>query len=233
MTSFDQERLRQEYKRRNLEGDNNLYSLFNISHLRMKYQRQRSTINLLRKAQITNFVNKKFLEVGCGRGDILAELMAFRLLPQQIVGIDLLFDSTNFAHARYPHLLVAQADGQRLPFADTSFDFVLQYTAFSSILDMNIKQSIATEMKRVLKPDGSIIWYDFWLNPTNPQTRGIRPHEIKSLFGNCTYLFKKTTLAPPLNRRLASNFPAIADLLESLTIFNTHYLCIIQPSQSV
>ena len=43
--------------------------------------------------------------------------------------------------------------------------------------------AMAEEMVRVLrKPDGLIVWYDFWLNPTNKQTRGIRPTEIKKLF---------------------------------------------------
>jgi hypothetical protein len=47
-----------------------------------------------------------------------------------------------------------------------------------------------------------ILRYDFRLNPTNPQTRGIRPKEIKRLFPGCAFEFHKITLAPPLARRI-------------------------------
>jgi len=55
-------------------------------------------------------------------------------------------------------------------------------TAISSILDPEIRRNICADMQRVLrspdpasgKPGGMILWYDFWLNPTNPQTRGVR-----------------------------------------------------------
>jgi hypothetical protein len=36
-----------------------------------------------------------------------------------------------------------------------------------------------------------------WLNPTNPQTRGIRPAEIRRLFPDCKYHFERITLTPP------------------------------------
>ena len=75
-----------------------------------------------------------------------------------------------------------------------------------------------------------ILSYDFWLNPTNPQTRGIRPAEIKQLFPNCHYEFHRITLAPPLARRLAPVSWGLCLFLESLKIFNTHYLVAIRPN---
>ena len=62
-------------------------------------------------------------------------------------------------------------------------------TAISSILDSEIRRNICADMLRVLrspdpasgKPGGMILWYDFWLNPTNPQTRGVR-FLLRSLF---------------------------------------------------
>ena len=90
---------------------------------------------------------------------------------------------------------------------------------------------MAREMLRVLKPDGLILWYDFWLNPTNRQTRGIRPREVKALFPNCHFKFRRITLAPPIARRLAGWTWGACLLLEWLRLFNTHYLVAIQ-SQS-
>jgi len=105
----------------------------------------------------------------------------------------------------------------------------MQFTAFSSILDDTVKANLAMEKLRVLKPGGMILSYDFWLNPTNPQTRGIRPAEIKQLFSNCYYEFHKITLAPPIARRVVLLSWILAYGLEWLTIFNSHYLVAIRP----
>jgi hypothetical protein len=105
----------------------------------------------------------------------------------------------------------------------------LQYTALSSILDPRIRQNVARDMLRVLKPEGILLWYDFWLNPTNPQTRGIRPAEIRELFPACNYEFHKITLAPPLARRIVPFSWGLALFLEGLRIFNSHYLAVISP----
>ena len=111
-------------------------------------------------------------------------------------------------------------------------------TAISSILDSEIRRNICADMLRVLrspdpasgKPGGLILWYDFWLNPTNPQTRGVRflltiyhlPFTIYcSLFPNCHYEFHRITLAPPLARRVVPVSWILAYGLERLKIFNS------------
>jgi hypothetical protein len=87
---------------------------------------------------------------------------------------------------------------------------------------------MAQELLRVTRPGGMILWYDFWLNPSNPQTRGIRPAEIKRLFPGCTFRFERITLAPPLARRLVPLSWGLSLLLEGVKIFNTHYLVAIR-----
>jgi len=65
-------------------------------------------------------------------------------------------------------------DASRLPFKDGSFDIVMQFTVFTSILDREVKKAVATEMLRVLKADGIILWYDYHMNnPKNPDVKGI------------------------------------------------------------
>jgi hypothetical protein len=103
-----------------------------------------------------------------------------------------------------------------------------QFTAFSSILEMSVKESMASEMLRVLKDDGVIVWYDFWWNPTNQQTAGIQLKEIRHLFPGCQFSWKKITLAPPITRRIVPLSWSFALFLESLKVFNTHNLVLIQ-----
>lgn len=49
-------------------------------------------------------------------------------------------------------------NAENLPYEDESFDIVMQFTVFTSILDSEMKQNIAREMLRVIKPDGIILW---------------------------------------------------------------------------
>lgn len=225
----DLARLRTEYadRQRRLAGSD-IYSPFNKSTLFIHQQRQRAIVSLLKKHGFGSLDRKHILELGCGCGGVLQELLSLGAQPACLHGTDLLPDRVKDAHDRLPHLPLTVSDGRHLPYPSASFDLVLQFTVFSSVLDDPLKTSLASEMLRVLLPGGLILWYDFWLNPTNPQTRGIRPAEIKTLFPGCTFDFHKITLAPPLARRLVPLSWLLSALLEKLTILNTHYLVAIR-----
>jgi hypothetical protein len=72
------------------------------------------------------------------------------------------------------------------------------------------------------------VGYDFWLNLTNLQTRGIRPAEIFRLFPDRKIVYNKITLAPPIARRIIPVSWGLGLILESVKALNTHYLAIIQ-----
>lgn len=224
----DIQRLRKEYEdRKQRSAVEALYSIFNPAQLFMLHSRERALLASLRGAGLTSLEGRKVLEIGCGGGGVLKEYLRYGVPVADLHGIDLLFDRLQAARAALPGLPLVNANGEYLPYSSESFDLVLQYTAFSSILDARVKRSMAGEMLRVLKPEGKVIWYDFWLNPTNKHTKGIKPAEIRSLFPGCKYEFHKITLAPPIARRLVPLSWGLAHFLESLKIFNTHYLAII------
>jgi len=223
-------RLRNEYEhRKHRLAGNDIYSLFNCANLFSIQQRQQEVLKTLKKNNFNNFSNLLILEIGCGGGGVLTEYLGFGAFPEQLYGVDLLFDRLLQARQRLSRSGFVNADGQSFPFPSNTFDLVIQFTALSSILDAGIRSDICGDMLRVLKPNGMILSYDFWLNPTNPQTRGIRPAEIRQLFPNCTYEFHKITLAPPLARRIVPVSWMLALFLENLKIFNSHYLVAIRP----
>jgi len=201
----DRSRLRAEYadRARRFAGSD-AYSIFNHANLFAIQSRQRVVVNALRQQGLTNLSGLRILEMGCGGGGVLVEYLGLGASPRNLYGIDLLPERLPHALFRLPASNLANADGVNLPFPVGAFDLVLQYTAISSILDSNLRRAICADMLRVTRPGGLILSYDFWLNPTNPQTRGIRPAEIKRLFPNCRYQFRKITLAPPIARKLAS-----------------------------
>jgi ubiquinone/menaquinone biosynthesis C-methylase UbiE len=230
--NHDLERLRAEYSdREHRFASSDVYSLFNPAQLFLIQHRQRATLHLLRRHGLYPLHDKLLLEIGSGSGGVLLEYLSYSATPKNVYGIDILEYRLADAHARLPNISLACADGQRLPYPNLCFDLILQYTAFSSVLDDQIKVNMAREMVRVLKsPSGIILWYDYWLNPTNPQAKGIRPSEIRRLFPNCEFEFHRITLAPPLTRRLASISWLLCSILEKLKLLNTHYLVAIQPN---
>ncbi len=226
----DLERLRAEYARRQQAGAGpERYSLFHPGQLFMIQQRQRALLALLRREGCAPLTGKRMLEIGCGSGGVLREFLWYGATPALLHGAELLEWRLAEAKAATPHLPLVIADGQHLPYAEASFDLIAQYTVFSSILDEQVRHNIAAEMRRVVKPGGLILWYDFWTNPLNPQTRGVRKAEIRALFPNCQLSFQRITLASPLARCLGPYSWLACYLLESLRVFNTHYLVAIRP----
>lgn len=226
----DLDRLRQEYANRQQRlQTSDRYSFFNPSYQYTIQQRQRDVLAALRQVGIQSLDGLKLLELGCGQGGVLLEWLSWGARPCALHGAELLQDRLALAHEILPHIPLVCADGQYLPYASRSFDIVLQYTVFSSVLDETIKTNIAQEMVRVLRPSGLILWYDFWLNPFNRQTRGIRQSEIRALFPNCHIVLQRITLAPPLTRRISRFSTLVCYVLEKAKLFNTHYLAVIKP----
>jgi len=225
-------RVREVYARRAASASvGDTYSPANPAYLFAIQGRQRALLNRLAGEGLWPLADQNILEVGCGNGGVLLELLGFGADPRRLHGVDLLAERVMVARERLPHLPVSCASGTHLPYPDNTFDLVLQFTVFSSILDRGICYTVANEMVRILRPGGAIVWYDFWINPINKQTRGIRPDEIRNYFPGSRFTFDRITLAPPLARRLVPLTWAGAGLLEKLRFLNTHYLVIIRPSK--
>jgi SAM-dependent methyltransferase len=221
------ERIKAAYGRRQC-GD--LYSWFSPAHLFIMQSRERQMLNLLKGSELVPWGEQKILEIGCDTGYWLGEFVKWGAPPQNLTGIDLLLEPLVTARAiQAPRVGLAQANAVYLPFPSATYDIVLQSLLFTSILDPLMKQAVAGEMLRVLKPRGFILWYDYHVNnPWNPDVQGVKKTEIYRLFPGCRVKLQRIVLAPPLTRVLAPYSQLICSLLEKLRIFNTFYLGIFQ-----
>ncbi len=221
------ERLKAAYARRQC-GD--LYSWFNPGHLFIMQDRERRVLKLLKSLGLTHLGEQKILEIGCGTGHWLGEFIKWGARPENLTGIDLLPEQLVTARSgQSPKVGLVQANAAYLPFPPDNFDLVLQSMLFTCILDPFMKQVVAGEMLRVLKPRGLILWYDFHVNnPRNPDVQGVKRAEIHRLFPGCQIELQRIILAPPLTRLLAPYSFLLCHLLEKLRLFNTHYLGVIR-----
>jgi ubiquinone/menaquinone biosynthesis C-methylase UbiE len=227
-TRAEEARIRAAYAKR--EEDDARYSWFSPGYQFMAHERERRLLALLRRHDCEDLAAKKILDVGCGTGQWLRDFIKWGARPENITGIDLLPDRVARARRLCPPAVRIQcASAAALPFSDARFDLILQATVFTSILDRDLKQRVANEMMRVVKPEGFVLWYDYHVNnPWNSDVRGVKQEEIARLFSDCRIELKRITLLPPLARVLARYSYMVCHLLEKLPPLCTHYLGVIR-----
>lgn len=106
----------------------------------------------------TDLKGKKVLEVGCGRG-AGAFFLAKTFSPEEIKGVDLSSENITVANKLYQHhnLSYLQGDSENLPFADNSFDVIINVESSHCYGSMT---KFMQEVARVLKPNGIFSWAD-------------------------------------------------------------------------
>lgn len=221
------ERIAERYRRRESLPAGR-YSLSDPGNLFMAQQRERLLLKMIHESGFGPFGEIRLLEIGCGDGWWLRKFVEYGFRPGNLIGVELLPERARRARELSPNIRVELGDASRLGHGDGSFDLVLQSTVFSSILDAPMRRRVAGEMLRVARPGGAVIWYDMRVdNPRNPDVRGLRRPEIMALFPGCRSRFHRTTLAPPLSRRLAPASWTLCHLLSKLPFLLTHYLAMI------
>jgi ubiquinone/menaquinone biosynthesis C-methylase UbiE len=219
------DRILEEHRRRDREIPAGFYDLDQPANLFLRHGQERALRDALERSGLLPLSGRRLLEVGCGSGNWLEILERFGARREEISGIDLDPGRAAACASRFPGADVRSGDASVLPWESGSFDLVLQGTVFSSILDPGMRRAVASEMLRVLAPGGAILWYDFFMdNPANPNVRGVRRRGIETLFPGCRVELRRATLAPPLARRIVPVSWTVAAVLESLRVFDTHYL---------
>ena len=109
-------------------------------------------------ASRTEVAGKEMLEVGSGRGGG-ANYIARYLKPARMVGMDLAANAVKFAGKTFvqPNLEYVQGNAEALPFADASFDVVINVEschAYGSV------PNFLKEVRRVLRPGGTLVLTD-------------------------------------------------------------------------
>lgn len=221
-------RIRAVYERRRAEGRDARYTVFDRANFFRLLHLERSLAEALRAEGLTDLASLRALDVGCGGGWWLRTLLRWGARPELLAGNDLLPEAVAAARAIHPALAISEGSAESLAYPDASFDLVSQFTVFSSILDRPLQRRAAAEMRRVLRPGGVLLWYDFTVNPRNRDTRGLGRAELAALFPGVARV-RRVTLAPPLARLIVPlSWPA-ASALELLPPLRTHLLATIRP----
>jgi SAM-dependent methyltransferase len=135
--------------------------------------------HLPRLIDFDGYRGKRVLDVGCGAGTDLARFVKGGAIG---TGVDISPSAVALARANFEQLGLSadlrEADGERLPFPDGSFDLVyahgvVQYTADD--------RALVAECRRVLKPGGEAVFQVYnrisWLNALSKLMKVPLEHE--------------------------------------------------------
>ena len=190
------------------------------------HERQRALLALFARLGWADLSDKRLLEVGCGSGGNLLELLRLGFAPQCLIGVELLPE--RYAQARHvlPAAIALHAgDALQLELPAASQDVVFVSTVFSSLLDDAFQQRLAPAMWRWVKPGGGVLWYDFTVNnPRNADVRGVPLARLRALFPEGRVQAQRVTLAPPIARAVTRVHPALYTLFNALPLLRTHVL---------
>lgn len=222
-------RITAEYQRRAREVSADYYSLARPANLLMHQQTMRGCIDALRNAGLFPLHGRRVLDVGCGSGFWLLEMVQWGANPYDMAGIDLMEDRLSASRRRIPEADLRLGSASELPWPDESFDLISQFLVFTNMFDPALKRAVAGEMIRVLKPGGGVLWFDARVNnPRNSQIKGLRKREICSLFPGCEVHLRAALLAPPIGRFVARWSLALGEALHVLSFLRTHYVGVIR-----
>ena len=218
-------RIRAEYRRRGQELASDFYGWEHPVNLFLFTQTARACIRSLVREGMYPLNGRKVIDVGCGSGTWLLEFAQWGADPADLAGIDLDESRISRARTRLPMSDLQVGNAARQPWPNNTFDVVSQFTVFSSILSKSLRERIAAELLRVVKPGGILLWYDLRMrNPANSNVRPMEAAEIRSLFPDCSVRLSPVTLAPPLARAIIPYSWTAGLALECIPLLRTHYL---------
>ena len=206
--------------------DADRYSMLRPDVWQTVQERQRALLGLFAQAGLHDLSRLRLLEVGCGAGGNLLELLRLGFAPEHLAGIELLGERLALARALLPEALrLHGGDALHAGVAPGSLDIVYVSTVLSSLLDDAYQQRLADAMWSWLAPGGAVLCYDFTVNnPRNPDVRGVRLARLRQLFPQARIDARRVTLAPPLARAICRIHPGLYSVLNTVPWLRTHLL---------
>lgn len=194
--------------------------------------RARGFADLLSSTVGSDLASVEVLDVGCGTGGFLRQLIDWGATPANLTGTELQKDRLD--HARRCtapgvqwHLGTLEALPQA---AQESFDLVTAQTVFSSVLDSTLRRELAAQMWHALRPGGWCLVFDFrYDNPRNRNVRKVTRTELQEWWPGSGQRYRSLVLAPPIHRVLAGAPWLACELLTAIApVLRSHFMYVVR-----
>jgi 2-polyprenyl-3-methyl-5-hydroxy-6-metoxy-1,4-benzoquinol methylase len=217
--------IRERYRRRDqAQGALPAGSLFQVYRCMVHQEKERAFLKILSRFGYAAIQSKTVLEIGAGFGADILQFLRWGFLPENITVNDCLPDRCAHARKILPiGIRVIEANALDLDLPEGSFDIVLVSTVFTSILDSEFQERLATKIWVLVKPGGAVLWYDFIFdNPANPDVKGMPRRRVLELFPQAKVSMRKITLAPPIARAVCRFHPGLYSAFNLFSSLRTH-----------
>ncbi|MCS0615987.1 class I SAM-dependent methyltransferase [Massilia kyonggiensis] len=200
----EQERINQVYRQWHGGAALAKYAWHRPDIVRQTAARARVLADLLPLTVGRDLSAVRALDVGCGSGGFLRQLIDWGATPSHLAGTELQPDRLEQARSRTApgvrwHL------GQLDVFPDASMDLVSAHTVFSALLDEDLRRGLAAEMWRVLRPGGWTMIFDCrYDSARNTHVRKVTDVELLRFWPAASRHYRTLVLAPPVGRTLAA-----------------------------
>ncbi|MFC0254606.1 class I SAM-dependent methyltransferase [Massilia consociata] len=171
----------------------------------------------------------RVLDVGCGTGGFLRQLIDWGANPGKLTGTELQQDRLDYAR----HFTAGGVTWHLGPLdtlAPHGYDLVSAQTVFSSILDPSVRQELAAQMWRALRPGGWCLVFDFrYDNPRNRNVRKVTRAELDAWWPGERRRYRSLMLAPPIHRLLARVPYLVPEILTAVApVLRSHFMYLVQ-----
>lgn len=225
----EQDRIRNVYRRWHGGAALERYAWHRPEILQQVAARSRAFAALLSETVGGDLAGLRVLDVGCGTGGFLRQLIDWGADPARLTGTELQQDRLDRAQR-----CTAPGVAWRLGGLDTlglrDHDLVTAQTVFSSVLDPAMRRELAGQMWRALRPGGWILVFDFrYNNPRNHNVRKVTRAELAVWWPGERSHYRTLMLAPPIHRLLARAPWMVSDLLSALALpLRSHFMYMVQ-----
>lgn len=185
-------RIKQEYEKRDnkineLNWKDSIYHpRHSLGQLFYEHHRK-SLIRAINRLDI-NLDSLKILDIGCGDGNWLRMLVDLGANPQNLTGIDLSEKRINVAKQSNPAINWIHGQEENIPLLSQGYDLVMQIVVFSSILNQELSKDLASEIYRLTKIGGYIVWLDH-KKSFNEKLSGYSKTQILDYFPNTKIVY--------------------------------------------
>lgn len=171
----------------------------------------------------------RVVDVGCGSGGFLRQLIDWGATPAHLTGTEMQQERLDLARPRSaPEVKWHCGSLSALPAA--SADLVSAHAVLSSLLEPEMRQRLAADMWRVLKPGGWCLVVDFrYNNPRNPHVRKVTRAELHNYWPGHRPHYQTMLLVPPVGRALAALPALVSEALAALVPpLRSHFVYMVQ-----
>jgi len=221
----EQERLNHAYRQWHGGAALARYAWHRPEIVRQSTARTRALATLLAATVGRDLSALRVLDIGCGNGGFLRQLIDWGAAPGHLAGTELQQDRLAVARARTARGVRWHLGGLDA-FPDDSVDLVSANTVFSSILDEDLRRALAADMWRVLRPGGWTMIFDFrYNNARNPNVRKVGDVELLRFWPTEQRRYCSLVLASPVGRALASLPWLVPELLAAcVPLLRSHFI---------